>query len=144
MRYLFTLLLAVPTLVAAAESATCPFGEPTPWDHELSRDELSAVLDDKPGADIVLREAAAFQKAMRQPPASDAEMQRARQVTWVQARRLVVLGLITKLQTLHNGSVYLRSRGGRLYVTHPPDGKALWKLVWTVDPCHLFINAWSE
>jgi hypothetical protein len=53
------LLLAVPTLVAAAESATCPFGEPTPWDHELSREEPSAVLDDKPGADIVHREAAA-------------------------------------------------------------------------------------
>jgi hypothetical protein len=66
-----------------AESAVCRHVT-SPWQAVLSPNELKAVLDDKPGTDIVLQEAGAIQKVSRLNPPSQAAKKRIIPATWEQ------------------------------------------------------------
>lgn len=94
MRTLMILALMLSQGALAAASESCMFGAPSPYDEVLTRDELNAVLANRPGANIVLREAAAVQVTRTDSPTSRGSKRNARAITPEQAERLIVLGTI--------------------------------------------------
>ncbi len=121
------MFLAHPLLAEAADS--CAYGSPTPYDTVLSREELNLVLANTPGADLVLREAAAAQKARAHSPTSRANEKHAATITPLQAERLLELGTIQAAQLYLSGAVYLVSRTHHVYLVKTKDraycGKSL-------------------
>jgi hypothetical protein len=140
MRTLLILALVLSRIRLATAADSCVYGFPTPYDKVLTSDELKAVLANRPGTDVVLREAAAGQTVRPSPPVSRGAQKRAVPITSEQAERLIVLGTIRIVQTLREGTVYLRSRTGHLYVVKPQSDERLRNAVAAVDPCHIFIT----
>jgi hypothetical protein len=138
---ILALMLSQGALASASES--CTFGSPSPYDKVLTRDELNAVLANRPGADIVLREAAAGQVARRDSPTSRGSTRNAWAITPEQAERLIVLGTIRMLDRHLNGTTYLTSRTNHVYLVKDASDR-LQNAVVAVDPCHVFITVWLE
>jgi hypothetical protein len=127
----------------ASASESCTFGSPSPYDKVLSRDELNAVLANRPGANIVLREAAAGQVARTDSPTSRGSKRHALSISPEQAERLIVLGTIRMLDRHLDGTTYLTSRTNHVYLVKDASDR-LHNAVVAVDPCHVFITVWLE
>src|SRR5450631_3050406 len=109
MRYLFILVIALSQIQTASADDSCSYGSPTPFDKVLTTDELDAVLANRPGSDVVLREAAASQMARTTSPTPHSPKNRAEVISAAQAERLIVLGTIRTVEMYHSGSAVLSS-----------------------------------
>ena len=72
------------------------------------------------------------------------ELGRAVPIQWAQARRLILLGSVSRIYTKYpNEGLYLATRSGKIYSTKvtPPDN--LWGLTNLIDPCHVYISIWQ-
>lgn len=138
---ILALLLSQAPLAWAGES--CTFGSPSPYDKVLTKDELNAVLANRPGIDVVLREAAAGQVARTDSPTSQGSRRHARTITSEQAERLIVLGTIRMLDRHLDGTTYLTSRTNHVYLVRDASDR-LQNAVGAIDPCHVFITVWLE
>jgi hypothetical protein len=138
---ILALVLSQASLVWSAES--CTFGSPSPYDKVLTKDELNAVLANRPGTDVVLREAAAGQVARADSPTTRPSRRRASTITPEQAERLIVLGTIRMLDRHLDGTTYLTSRTNHVYFVRDTSDR-LQNAVFAVDPCHIFITLWLE
>jgi hypothetical protein len=143
MRTLMILALVLSQGAPASASESCTFGSPSPYDKVLTRDEINAVLANRPGANIVLREATAGQVARTDSPTSRSSKRHALAITLEQAERLIVLGTIGMLDRHLDGTTYLTSRTNHVYLVKDASDR-LHNAVVAVDPCHVFITVWLE
>ena len=144
MRALMILALMLSQTPLASAGESCTFGSPSPYDKVLTKDELNAVLANRPGANVVLREAAAGQVARTDSPTSRGSKHRALVITPEQAERLIVLGTIRMLDRHLDGTTYLTSRTNHVYLVKNASDDRLQNAVVAVDPCHVFITVWLE
>jgi hypothetical protein len=106
----------------------------------LSNHEWDLVHDTSPSKDPVINEAR-FLLNKASDPISTAEMRVATAIPWAQAKRLLLLGAVSRIYTAYpNEGLYLGTRSGKVYSTKvaPPDN--LWDLTKLVDPCHAYIS----
>jgi hypothetical protein len=115
MRILMILALLFSQIPAGLAGESCKFGSPSPYDNVLTKAQLDAVLANRPGADVVLREAAAGQLARTDSPTSRGSKRRALTITSEQAERLIALGTIRMLDRHLDGTTYLTSRTNHVY-----------------------------
>jgi hypothetical protein len=144
MRTLMILALVLGQVPLASAGEPCTFGSPSPYDKVLTKDELNAVLANRPGADVVLREAAAGQVARTDSPTPRGPKRRALAITPEQAERLIVLGTIRMLDKHLDGTNFLTSRTNHVYLVKNASDDRLQNAVAAVDPCHVFITVWLE
>jgi hypothetical protein len=144
MRTLMILALVLSQARLASASESCTFGSPSPYDKVLTKDELNAVLANRPGANVVLREAAAGQVARTDSPTSRDSRRHALAITPEQAERLIVLGTIRMMDRHLDGTTYLTSRTNHVYLVKKASDDRLQNAVVAVDPCHVFITVWLE
>ena len=143
MRTLMILALVLSQAPLARAGESCTFGSPSPYDKVLTKEELNAVLANRPGTDVVLREAAAGQVARTDSPTSRGSRRRALTITPEQAERLIALGTIRMLDRHLDGTTYLTSRTNHVYFVKDVSDR-LQNAVVAVDPCHIFITVWLE
>ncbi len=144
MRYLLILAIALSQVQSALADDTCAYGSPTPYDKVLTSDELNAVLANRPGSDVVLREAAASQVDRATSPTPGGPKNPPEAITADQAERLIVLGTIRTVGMYQSGSAVLTSRSNHVYHIKKASQEILLKAVAAVDPCHVFIVVWLE
>jgi hypothetical protein len=141
MRTAIALLCTLIPAAALAETPLCGDTKPQHWDL-FSPDELKAVLDGKPHGDPVLEEAVAIEAAARSGPIRATPS--SKQLTWAQARKMVLVGAVTQIVQSHSKRVELTGRSGTIYVTREPELDAVFKIAAVVDPCHVYIRWITE
>jgi hypothetical protein len=108
----------------------------------LSDSEWRAATHGLSSSEPVIAEAAYLLKKGSDDFSTD-ERQRASNIDWPQARRLILLGAVNRVNYVPGAAVYIGTRSGKVYmtkVTQPPD---LLELVKLVDPCRLYISFWQ-
>lgn len=68
----------------------------------------------------------------------------ANDISWEEAKRLVLLGVINTTMQAHNLTVHLVSDSGAVYRTKEPKIDEIWRISQVVDPCRLFIRHITE
>ena len=144
MRYLVILALVLGQVPPASADDACAYGSPTPYAKVLTKEELEAVLANRPGSDVVLREAAAGSMAPPRSRSPHSPKHHTSEITPEQAERLIVLGTIRTVDVYHNGFAVLMSRTKHVYHVRKASEELLLKVVGAVDPCHVFISVSLE
>ena len=138
MRLLIVLLFVTLPLAASArdhERTTCS-GTPSRNASLLTDGEHEAVIDEHPNGDPVLVEAIAQERTRYpDPPLMWTALTN---VTWDQARKIILLGAVHVLWEHLDLSVVLVTRSGHRYrSTEPALGEAE-HVLGVVDPCHVY------
>ncbi|MFZ6820002.1 hypothetical protein [Undibacterium sp. Ji22W] len=66
------------------------------------------------------------------------------EVTWEEAKKLILRGVVTHIMQNHDRSVYLITNRGSHFVTKQPTIDNIYLVVSSVDPCHLYIHVLTE
>ena len=108
----------------------------------LSMKEWELVNKDTPSSDPLITEARYLLKAS--DSISEDEMHRAVSIPWAHAKRLLLLGAVSRVYTKYAAEgLYMGTRSGRIYVTKVTGSDNLWDLIKLIDPCHLYISVWE-
>jgi hypothetical protein len=141
MRILLTLMCLPLPLAAAADPLTCSNTGLRP-SGVLSATEMQTVTRGIPSSDPVLSEAAFLLKRGSDDISSD-QRQKASNIEWPQARRLVLLGAVNRVSYTPGGSVYLGTRSGSVYLTRVAQQSDILDLLKLIDPCRVLIVFWQ-
>ena len=99
------------------------------------------MRDKLPTSDPVISEARFLLDRGPIEDISGDEMRRAISITWSQARRLLLLGTVTRLYTKYPAEgLYLGTRSKKVYFTKVTQPDDLWDLTKLVDPCGVYIS----
>ena len=126
-------LIVTPALLNAA---TCKY--------PLSSDESRAVINEDAKGDPVLAEAIALERAKYQDLSPAKDVASPTEITWEQARRLLLLGAVRIVWAHHNLSVFLFTKSGKAFTTREPRLNEIWKVVQEVDPCDVYVIRMTE
>jgi hypothetical protein len=134
-------IFSLTSAVAMADAPMCGDMKPN-HDELLSSQDWRLVARGQSNGDLVLAEAAAVETRKGQ----DAPLlvKNTKRITWDQARKLVLLGAVSKVVQSHDLSVQLTTRLKKVYVTREPKIDDIVHLVKVVDPCQVFVHAWTE
>jgi hypothetical protein len=103
----------------------------------FSTKEWELVTSSSPSSDPWISEARFL---LNRPDFSTDEIQRAVSITWPQAKRLILLGSVSRIYTKYpNEGLTLGTRSGKTYQTKVTGHDDLWKLTKLVDPCGVYI-----
>ena len=141
MRLSLFLACFLSPLVAVAGPLDCKDTGLRP-NHLLSASEMDLATRGTPSSDPIISEAS-FLLNKASDDISAEEMRRAGSISWSQARRLLLLGAVTRLHSSPGASVYLMTRSGKFYSTKVTSPDDLWDLVRLVDPCGIYITVWQ-
>jgi hypothetical protein len=141
MRTAIALFCTLASAGALADTPQC--GDSKPQHYDLfSSDEMKAILDGKPHGDPILEEAAAVEAQNRIIPTRATSNSKV--LTWTQARKMILAGVVTQIVQSHNKRVELTGRSGKIYVTHEPKLDAVFEIAAVVDPCRVYIRWLTE
>jgi hypothetical protein len=141
MRTAFVLLCTLASTLVHADTLQC--GDSKPQHSGLfSEDEWKAILDGKTHGDPVLEEVAALEATNGAAPVRATAT--SKQLSWAQARKMVLAGVVNDIHQSHNLRVELVTRSGSIYVTREPKIDAVFEIAHVVDPCHVFIRMITE
>jgi hypothetical protein len=108
----------------------------------LSVKEWDLVNGNAPASDPVISEARFLLKASDSISAE--EIRHAVSIPWTQARRIFLLGAVSRVYTKYPAEgLYMGTRSGRIYVTKVTGSDNFWDLTKRIDPCHLYISVWQ-
>jgi hypothetical protein len=107
----------------------------------LTPEQWQAILAGNARGDPVLQEVIAHERerARDDPPQSGVPVQ----ISWKQARTLILLGTVRTTYQAHDLKVLLAMNSGRRF-TEEPKLDAISRVVGTVDPCHAYIRQVTE
>jgi hypothetical protein len=111
----------------------------------LTATEWKTVTSNSPTSDPVILEAR-FLLNKGSDDLSAEELRQAVKIPWSQARRLILLGSVTRVRLALDSGVYLvtlRTRSGKSYSTREAAPHDLTNLVKLVDPCGIYITIWQ-
>jgi hypothetical protein len=106
----------------------------------FSDQEWQAVAKEPQSGDPVITEAGYL---MSEPVASISayEQHHALSIPWPKAKRLILMGAITRMYTKYaEEGLYLGSRSRKTYFTKVLKPDSLFDLLSRIDPCHMFIS----
>lgn len=108
----------------------------------LSKEEEAAWLSETaPQSELMKEMASARQREM---DAGLPNSENAIEIPWNDAKRMVLLGFITKTMQGHNKVVYLESKSGKVYRASEPKIDNISAIIRIVDPCHIHVLEATE
>jgi hypothetical protein len=111
-------------------------------DDALTEGQMAAILSRHPGNDRLLQEAMTLPRY--QHATGQFDNKTAIAVTWIEARTLILIGVIEAVNQSRNGELLLRTRTGKVFRTREPKYGDVVELTARVDPCHAFIDVVTE
>ncbi len=64
---------------------------------------------------------------------------RHQEIEWADAKRLILMGLVTIVFHPQGPDAYLKGKSGEIYKTTPPKNEGVYQMANIVDPCHIYI-----
>jgi hypothetical protein len=141
--------------IALALSTTVAFGHDTRvgcGGEPERKGIIDPVLLTKAERDAVIRRDRQFSALVKEVLIQEAEsldedlprLSGAKDISWEEAKRLVLLGVINTTIQAHNLTVHLVSDSGAVYRTKEPKIDEIWRISQVVDPCRRFIQHITE